>query len=353
MRTRYWATVALAGFAIYSAVAVLGTVSAATYLVNAHVPINWTSYVANRFLEQYTCALFVAPIFWLVERYPLFGMHWRRNALRVLAIMLVFVAIKYSILAPLYHLWTGHAGDSIPQLYVENIVPVLFDFMAIAGVAHALQYYRYGRERERAASELSVQLVQSRLDALRGQLHPHFLFNTLNAAATLMHDDVDAADQMLTQLGDLLRMSLARDSAEITLGEELQLADRYLAIMRHRFSDRLSVHCEADAGVRNAMVPTFFIQPLIENALEHGIARRRGPGRIQITARRDDARLVVVVADDGPGLEQHAKPGIGLSNTRARLKELYGTAQTFVLEAAPGGGAQAVVQIPYRECPAS
>lgn len=206
-----------------------------------------------------------------------------------------------------------------------------------------------------AVHELAARLlVQARLDALRGQLHPHFIFNTLNAAATLMHEDVDGADQMLSQLGDLLRTSLDRSAPEVTLDEELAVAGRYLAIMGRRFSDRLTVRCVAEPGVGNAMVPTFFMQPLIENALEHGIARRPGPGNLDISARRCDGTLEVVVEDDGPGVTLPAPtPGIRLSNTRARLEQLYGAAHALILETGPNGGARAVVRIPFRECVAS
>jgi two-component system, LytTR family, sensor kinase len=353
MRARYWTTVILAGFAVYSAIAVLGGISAVVYFSRAHVPVDWNAYVANRFLEQYTCALFVAPLFWLVDRFPLIGASWRRHALVLVAAILCFIVVKYAIMLPLYRVWTGHFGDPYWLAVVDNVVPVSFDFLAIIGVAHALRYYRDVGERERAAAELKTQLVQARLDALRGQLHPHFIFNSLNAAATLMHDDVHAADRMLTQLADLLRMSLDRAQSEITLGEELELADRYLAIMRYRFSDRLTTQCTAAPGVRNAMVPTFFIQPLIENALEHGIARRPGPGRIDISAHRVDGMLEVLVTDDGPGVVDASPAGIGLSNTRARLDQLYGRDSTFELETRPGGGACAVVRIPFRECVAS
>jgi LytS/YehU family sensor histidine kinase len=256
------------------------------------------------------------------------------------------------LFVPAYRLWAGVWPDGYWLLVLDNAVPVAFDFAAIIGVAHALRYYRDATERERATAELKTQLVQARLDALRGQLHPHFIFNTLNAAATLMHEDVDGADQMLTQLGELLRTSLDRSTPEVTLDEEMGVARRYLAIMSRRFSDRLTVSCTADDDVRNAMVPSFIMQPLIENALEHGVARRPGPGRVDITARRVNGTLEVIVEDDGPGVSliPASPPGIGLSNTHARLQHLYGKSHAFALEPAPSGGARAVVRIPFREC---
>ncbi|HXT15054.1 MAG TPA: histidine kinase [Gemmatimonadaceae bacterium] len=351
--SRYWVTVVLAGFAIYTAIAVLGALSALTYFGATHTVIDWRGYIANRFLEQYTCALFVAPLFWLVDRYPLVPRDWKRHVGVFVIAIVTFIAVKYAIMLPLYRWWSGETPATYWLALVDNAVPVSFDFLAIVGVAHALRYYREVQERERAAGELTTQLVQARLDALRGQLHPHFLFNTLNAAATLMHENVAAADDMLTQLGSLLRISLERTESEVTLERELELADRYLAIMRYRFSDRLSVAVNVSDDARLALVPPFITQPLLENALEHGIARRRGAGSIDIVARRDDGALEVTIADDGAGLSASAGNGIGLANTRARLTQLYGARGGLELSASDSGrGARAAIRIPYRTFPA-
>lgn len=353
MRTRYWATVVVVGFAVYSVIAVAGTISAIAYWHQAHVPFDLEPFLANRVLEQWTCAVFVAPLFWLVERYPLSTDTPRlRNAVILASAVGLFILAKYALMMPLYYLWTGSTTAPYWLQVLDNAVPVSFDFIAIIGVAHALQYQRAVGERERVAAELRGQLAQARLDALRRQLHPHFIFNSLNAAATLVHDDADAADRMLTQLGDLLRMSLDRDQAEITLAEEMELANRYLAIMRHRFSDRLTVRCTVDVAARNALVPTFLIQPLIENAFEHGIGQRMGPARVEIAARRNDGSLEIIVADDGPGVSDEVSLGVGISNTRARLSQLYGGVSSLRLETIPGGGARAIVCIPFRECAA-
>ncbi|MFI5230422.1 MAG: sensor histidine kinase, partial [Gemmatimonadales bacterium] len=322
MRPRYWWTVILAGFAVYGAIAALDLASASVYFNSTHATIDWRSFTADRVLEQLTCGIFVAPLFWLVDRFPVSRALWRRHAPLLLLAVLAFVFLKYAIMQPLYALWAGRPEDPLMLAVIDNIVPVSFDFLAVIGVAHALRYYRDVGERERATAALQTQLVQARLDALRGQLQPHFIFNTLNAAATLMHEDVDGADQMLTQLGDLLRASLARSKPEITLAEELELVDRYLRLMRVRFSDRLSVSCTVDPEARRALVPAFLMQPLVENALEHGIARRAGPGHVAITARTTDGSLEIAVSDDGPGPSVDAPPGIGLTNTRARLQQL-------------------------------
>jgi LytS/YehU family sensor histidine kinase len=170
-----------------------------------------------------------------------------------------------------------------------------------------------------------------------------------------MHWDVGAADEMVTQLADLLRETLRyRGSHEIPLTEELALLDRYLGVMRVRFHDRLTVHSDIEPGVRDALVPHFLLQPLVENALEHGIAQRPGPGCVEIAARRDGDTVRITITDDGPGLAgAHSNGhGVGLTNARARLSELYGSDQTLTLEpATPGGGALATVILPYHVSP--
>jgi len=353
MRTRYLLKATIVAFVIYTAIAALGAISTLAYWKHTQNPVDVQAFVANRFLEQWTCALFVPLFFWMADSVPITRATWKRRAPIFIGVVGASILAKYAVMVPLVRLWTGHWGTSYWLSVLDNAVPVAFDFAAIIGVAHALRYHRDVGERERVAAELRNQLAEARLDALRGQLHPHFIFNSLNAAATLMHADVGAADRMITQLGELLRMSIDRSQPEITLSDEMQLAERYLGIMRLRFSDRLTVRCAIETTARGALVPTFFIQPLIENALEHGIARRPGPGCVDIRARRDGSFLEVVVTDDGPGVAGAPPPGVGLTNTQARLQHLYGGNSAFRLEGVPGGGARAVVRIPFRECVAS
>jgi LytS/YehU family sensor histidine kinase len=232
----------------------------------------------------------------------------------------------------------------------------MYDIWSIVVVAQAIEFYRRAQERERQAVELRERLTHARLEALRSQLQPHFLFNTLNGAATLMHTDVAAADRMLTQLSDLLRATLTPGGPqEIPLVEELELLDRYLAIMLVRFRDRLSVSVDVTPAARAALVPQFLLQPLIENALEHGIGARPGPGRLEIRAARDGDRLRITITDDGPGPDPHAviDAGIGLANTKARLAQLYGDDQQLTLEPVDEtGGGRVTVSLPFRAGPA-
>jgi LytS/YehU family sensor histidine kinase len=209
------------------------------------------------------------------------------------------------------------------------------------------------QERELEAERIRSQLAESRLEALTAQLQPHFLFNTLQGISTLIARDPVAADRMLTSLSDLLREVLRRgDTREVELGEELRVLESYLDISRTRFGERLTVTVDVEACAERALVPFFILQPLVENALHHGISSHAGAGSIEIGARRDGERLLLTVADDGPGtVAPDAQRGIGLANTRARLEELYGRANSLELGRPPEGGFRVSVAIPYRERP--
>jgi sensor histidine kinase YesM len=230
----------------------------------------------------------------------------------------------------------------------------VFFYWAIFAVAHLFRYYRQVRERELVAAQLETKLAQTQLQILRMQLQPHFLFNTLNAISALIHQDVELADRMIARLGDLLRATL--DSAhqqEVPFQQELDFIQPYLEIEKARLGPRLTVEFCIDPAARDALVPSLILQPLVENAIRHGIAPRPGPGRIHIQAARANGSLQLAVADSGPGLPScvaDAK-GIGLANTRARLEKLYGAAQQLELTSGPDGGLRVGITIPYREQP--
>jgi two-component system, LytTR family, sensor kinase len=227
-------------------------------------------------------------------------------------------------------------------------------YFAVLGVEHAAFYFLEVRARETQAARLSTQLAEARLGALQMQLHPHFLFNSLNAIGVLVRDqDTVAASRMIELLGDLLRQVLgAKPSPERSLAREIAFIQQYLAIEQVRFSDRLRPTIDVDPTLTDAAVPTFVLQPLVENALRHGIAKRTGAGVLRITARRAGDDLVLSVHDDGPGVEAEipgARRGVGLDNTRARLSTLYGGRASLVLAPDLGGGTVATVRFPYRE----
>jgi two-component system LytT family sensor kinase len=229
-------------------------------------------------------------------------------------------------------------------------------YFALVGIEHALFYFAEAREREMQAVRLAGQLAESRLGALRMQLNPHFLFNSLNAITVLVRDrNTAGAERMLDLLSDVLRQVLLADAAhETRLSTEVAFVERYLAIEQIRFSDRLQPRIAVDPEVREAVVPTFVLQPLVENALRHGIARKASAGVLDVTARRDGTDLVLTVRDDGPGLDGSPPPagaGVGLANTRARLATLYGDRASVEVTSAPGGGTVATVRIPFRQAP--
>jgi LytS/YehU family sensor histidine kinase len=221
----------------------------------------------------------------------------------------------------------------------------------LAGLA--IYYARDARSKQLRASKLEARLAEAQLDVLRMQLHPHFLFNTLNTVSALMHRDVQAADRILALLGDLLRDSFEKIAdQEVSLKQELGFLEKYLEIEKTRFRDRLSVETDVDPETLDAEVPNLMLQPLVENAIRHGIARRREAGHIRLAAWRDGDRLELRVRDNGPGLcsegEQTGRSGVGLANTQARLRQLYGVAHRFELLAPESGGLEVVLSIPFK-----
>jgi signal transduction histidine kinase len=233
-----------------------------------------------------------------------------------------------------------------------------FMYFTTLGCVHAFAYFVEAKEREAQAARLAAQVAEARLGALRMQLHPHFLFNSLNAITVLVRDqDTASAGRMLELLSEVLRQVLRTDQAhEISLDTELQFLERYLAIEQVRFSDRLRVRIDVDDELLDAAVPPFVLQPIVENALRHGIAKRADAGVVEIAARRDGASLVLTVSDNGPGVD--ATPGqtggepgngLGLANVRERLTTMYGAHGRLELRArspAEGGGTLAVVTMP-------
>jgi len=231
---------------------------------------------------------------------------------------------------------------SLSRLHSDVVV-----YLAGICVMQAIDFYARFRERETQAARLEASLAQARLEALQLQLHPHFLFNTLHSIGGLVRQGRgETALEMLNGLGELLRSSLAEQSTEVPLRRELELTDRYLQIHQVRFSDRLTVTVEVDEEARGARVPPLLLQPLVENAIQHGIARDPGPGRLQIRARREGGRLLIDVFNSGAGVERDRR-GVGLRNTEERLRRLYGSEQELTLQDAPGG-VRASVSIPFR-----
>lgn len=343
----------LVGFGAWTALALLAMTQSALSLAYRGQRVQWPQLVAAGLLDWYTCALFIPPLLWLVRRKPLERATWPTRLPIYLATTLGFAIAKYALTVPLVRRIFG-AQRSLGSVLAGNMISEMMIFWAVVGVLHAVEFYGRFREREAQAMSLRAQLGESQLAALRAQLHPHFLFNALNAATTLVHRDANAADAMLTQLGELLRHSLRSDARhETSLREELVFLDRYLSIMRTRFGDQLTVHRRIPSTLEEALVPTFVLQPLVENALEHGVSRLDGGSCVEIEAARDGDNLILVVRDNGSGESSVSSDGlgIGLANTRARLAALYGARAELRLTPRPSGGMEASLRLPLRVAP--
>jgi hypothetical protein len=241
-------------------------------------------------------------------------------------------------------------GRALSQFHIELII-----YAAILGLSYAVSYYSRFREGEFRAAQLETRLTQAQLQTLKMQLQPHFLFNTLNGIAGLVRDsrNKDAVD-MLAGLSDLLRYTLENaGKQEVPLKEELEFLELYLDIQQMRFSDRLRVDMQVTPETLDAMVPNLILQPLMENAIRHGISRRTAAGTVGVKAQRDNGLLRLTIFDDGPGLtrDDGKSPveGVGLSNTRARLAQLYGDRQKFSLTQRDGGGVEVSLVFPFRK----
>ncbi len=238
-----------------------------------------------------------------------------------------------------------------PDSGLRPLGRVLSGYLLLATAAHAVAYYRRAKERE-------TSLANARLESLRLQLQPHFLFNTLNTISGLVHTEPDRADTVVTALSDLLRLTLETSGErELPLREELRLVEAYLAIMQARFEDRVRARIEIAPDVRDALLPAFLLQPLVENAVHHGLEPLPAGGTVTVRAQRDGDRLKIEVCDDGAGLDPAAsrREGVGLGNTRARLRALHGERASLDLRPAPDGarGCIVAVTLPYRSSPAS
>jgi two-component system, LytTR family, sensor kinase len=244
-------------------------------------------------------------------------------------------------------------GNVFKKLLVYYFHVALVIYWAIVLAYESWRYYQRSRERELQSAALATELARTRLDVLRMQLNPHFLFNTLHTISALIHDSPDDADRIVARLSELLRVSLDQsDTHEVPLQQELAFLERYLEIEQTRFQDRLAVEMQVEPGLEKLLVPSLILQPLVENAIRHGIEPREDLGRVNICARRLDGMLELKVSDNGPGLTDTdaatRREGVGLSNTRSRLAHLYGAHHRFELTPAAGGGLEARLLIPCR-----
>jgi two-component system, LytTR family, sensor kinase len=316
-------------------------------------PVSWSRALAYSLADWWVFAALSVPAMWLAHRVPI-ETPQRARAVLLHILASVMFSLAYMLLRRAIAAWQSPAasfGQSFNALLFKTWHFNLLVYWVIIAVSFAFDYAQKLRDRELRGAELEKRLTEARLQALQMQLNPHFLFNTLHAISSLMHQDVEAADRMLMKLGDLLRRALdTSDTQEVTLREELAFLRSYAEIEQTRFGDRLKIEMNIAPQALEALVPNLVLQPLVENAIKHGIERHARTGRIEVRATREANTLRLEVRDNGGGLPNgHVSEGIGLSNTRSRLAQLYGTRQSFNISNAAGGGVVARLEIPFHE----
>jgi two-component system LytT family sensor kinase len=333
-RVRAW----LAVWAFWTALALFFAAgNSLTYRTTGRPP-NWTLSIKRSLAEYWLWALATPTIVSIARRFPMRRPHVARN-LALLAVSGAGLAVVKMIADRDIFFWlTGFKTYMLASTLAFNFAM----YAGIVAAAHGVEFYRRSRERD----QLEARLAETRLQLLGMQLQPHFLFNTLNTIAELVHEDADRADAMISHLSDLLRRTLDLGSVQrIPLNEEIDLVSRYLDIQKARFGDRLRVTIAVEGGAGDVLVPPLLLQPLVENAIRHGLGTRVDAGRISIDARIVHDLLVIMVRDDGEGAAAGPER-VGLGNTRARLEALYGSRARLDLVAADGGGTRATVQLP-------
>ncbi len=309
-------------------------------------PGNWALSIKRSLSEWWMWAALTPPVAWLARRFPLHGNRlWPNVAIHVatgIVVAIVKTAADRVVFAKITGFWT--------YLLVSTLALNFVIYGVIVAATHGMEYYRRSRERE----QLEARLAETRLQLLGMQLQPHFLFNTLNTIAEMVHEDPDKADTLIAGLSDLLRRTLDLGTVqEIPLAEELDLVSRYLEIQKARFGDRLRVELSIAGEAGHARVPALLLQPLVENAIRHGLAARVDAGRIDIEARVEAGMLVLTVTDDGieHGETITGPERVGLGNTRARLEALYGAPGRLEITPANERGTRVTIRVPLRLTP--
>ena len=310
------------------------------------------------FVEAWLWAALTPLIFWISSRSSAAMSRVARVVLLVLAGVAIafFVDVTLDVVRDVFFPVPRRRGGGGGLTFAPffglrrfGLLNQLMIYCAVLTAGFAREFFLREQRRSREAAHLEVQLAHARLDALRMQLNPHFLFNTLHAVSALVERDPSGVRKMIARLSELLRHTLdSRASEEIPLRDEMSFLQRYFDIMAVRFQGKLRVTTSLDDAALDARVPNFILQPLVENALEHGVSRATGEAEIAIEARREGDELVIAIVDRGPGFDASAEGGVGLANTRARLAGLYGSAASVTPRTAPEGGAAVELRLPWR-----
>lgn len=315
---------------------------------------SWSEALGVWMTCAYSWAVLTPAALWLIERFPIKKENWKQALLVHLpaAVLFSLSGITIYIMARKF-LFSNEPAPTFKNMIVLDYHQGILIYIVLAGICYGLDYYRKYRERELAAAQLQTQLAQAQLAALKAQLHPHFLFNTLNTIAVLIDEDTNSARKMLVRLSDLLRVVLKKETTdEVSLRQEIDFLEGYLEIEQMRFQDRLKVKLEIAPNTLNARVPDLILQPLVENAIKHGIAPRAAQGQIEIRAERQNGNLLLEVQDNGAGMQEDFSTdgnGVGLANTVARLESLYGANYSFEIRNLETGGLVAALSIPFKE----
>jgi sensor histidine kinase YesM len=324
------------------------------------IPVSKSRVLMAEMAFAYLWAALTPAVLYLSRKFPIERQQWRTSLLVhfVASLLLGFATRVVRDLAFVVFASDYTTDFSFTKLLLS--VYYFFDYGAmmyflILLIAYTMNYYRRFRENELKATRLQAQLAQAQLQALKMQLQPHFLFNTLHSISALVHRDPVAADKMLARLGDFLRLTLDSVGAqEVSLQQELEFLRSYLEIERIRFRDRLSIEMNIESETLEARLPNLILQPIVENAIKHGIAPRTAAGRIEIVAKRLDGTLQVRVTDNGAGLPPNGhgsvvKEGVGLANTQTRLQQVYGSDYRLDMTNHPAGGLRVTLEIPFRQ----
>ena len=332
--------------------------SSQAYVMNlsAEKPAPYLRLLLSQASVCYLSAIATPLILWLASRYRIERHNWLRRLLLHLLFSLVVVSAILIVNYPIFMAIWGRAGSitawGIFRFLYNNLDRWLLIYWVILMISHAFNYYSNYRKGELKASELRTQLVQSQLEALKMQVHPHFLFNTLHSISAMLSKDTEGARKMITRLGDFLRLTLENSGLmEVTLQQEIEFLNGYLEIERIRFQDRLTTDIRVDPEVLDVRVPNLILQPLVENAMRHAVGNSKS-GRVEVVAAPRNGVVRIEVRDNGPGIQSDGVldvgrgRGVGLANTQARLVGLYGDAATFELSNNPSGGLVVTLEIP-------
>ena len=361
IRRRRWARLGLI-WGIWTFIGIVFTLQGYFTSYRSERPMPFTDSLYLQMTWSYLWALATPLVLWASARLPIERNNWIRSALLHVPISIVLSVVLTALGRVLIWLNFGYrmgkplTFESVTIFVVSNFSEGIGIYLLIALTSYAYSYYRRYREGQLRTLQLEAQLSQAQLQALKMQLHPHFLFNTLHSISALLNKDVESARKMITRLGDFLRLTLENSgSQEVTLQQEMEFLSCYLEIERIRFQNRLVTRMDLGEQTLDAQVPNLILQPIVENAIRHGIAPRSTPGLIEIEAKQRNGTLRIQVRDNGPGLSEHRtsdnlfKKGLGLANTETRLERLYGADHLFDLSNNPDGGLIVTLEIPFHK----